>query len=153
MVVTHMASDVTTLMIQADFPTIPIATVFAYWTQPRLLERWWPQVAEVEAWEGGSYHLSWPSIQQDLRGQYVTFVSNERLVFTWQWDDDSEEQGERLVSLHFDINLDEGTILTLSHGPYGVTPSEQAIRTDHHLAGWLHFLPRLQEACTKGLQE
>jgi hypothetical protein len=39
-----------------------------------------------------------------------------------------------------------GTRLTLTHGPYGDTAGEQEVRTAHHLAGWQHFLPRLQHA-------
>jgi uncharacterized protein YndB with AHSA1/START domain len=148
MSVEQIATDTTILVMQADFPGVSVQTVFAYWTQPRLLEQWWVQKAELDAREGGIYHFSWPSIHQDLRGHYLSYIPDERLAFTWKWDDDTEEYGERLVTLAFAVLPEQGTRLTLTHGPYGVTAEEQAIRLEHHLAGWMHFLPHLQATIT-----
>ena len=39
----------------------------------------------------------------------------------------------------------DGTRLLLTHGPYIDTPEDQELRIEHHLAGWKHFLSRLQQ--------
>jgi hypothetical protein len=32
----------------------------------------------------------------------------------------------------------------LTHGPYTDSADDQQVRIEHHLAGWQHFIPRLQ---------
>ncbi len=147
MVVTQLTSGPEILIVEADFPTADLRTLFAYWTEPMLLERWWPQHAEVEPRVGGAYHLSWPQQDWHLRGRYTTFEPSERLDFTWKWDHDPFDEPERTVAIifeHVSGATSNGTRLLLSHGPYLDTPEEQTLRLDHHLAGWLYFLPRLQ---------
>jgi uncharacterized protein YndB with AHSA1/START domain len=122
--------------------------VFDYWTQPVLLREWWPQEAEIEPQYGGHYHLSWPAMDWHLRGRYTHFEPGKRLAFTWRWDHDEEGSQETVVDVTFEHTLDRGTRLLLTHGPYAETLEDQNLRLEHHLAGWLHFLPRLQ-ACVQ----
>jgi uncharacterized protein YndB with AHSA1/START domain len=51
----QLPSDLTTLRIETIFPDTNTESVFQYWTQPVLLQKWWPQEAEIEPWVGGHY--------------------------------------------------------------------------------------------------
>lgn len=145
MAITQLPSASTILLIEADFPSISPQMLFDYWTQPALLQQWWPQRAEVVLQTGGSYHLSWPQMDWHLRGHYTSFKSGTDLGFTWRWDHDAQDASEREVKLAFKPLTISGTRLLLSHGPYTDTPEDQELRIEHHLSGWQHFLPRLQQ--------
>jgi|SRR5690348_4521929 len=86
MPVIQLPSGPEILLVEAAFPTTDPRTLFSYWTEPMLLERWWPQHAEVEPRVGGAYHLSWPQQNWQLRGRYTACEPGERLDFTWKWD-------------------------------------------------------------------
>lgn len=141
----QLPSDFTTLIIEAVFPDTNTEKVFNYWTQPALLQKWWSQEAEIEPWNGGRYHLSWSTMNWHLRGHYTCFEPGKQLTFTWHWDHDVEGSSETVVDVTFGGTPDRDTRLLLTHGPYAETPEEQNLRMEHHLTGWLHFLPRLQE--------
>lgn len=141
----QLPSDLTTLIIETVFPDTNTEKVFNYWTQPALLQKWWPQEAEIEPQNGGQYHLSWPKMNWHLRGHYTCFEPGKRLTFTWFWDHDVEGSYETVVDVTLEGTPDGETRMLLTHGPYAETPEEQNLRLEHHLAGWLHFLPRLQE--------
>ncbi len=141
--VTQEPSDATTLILTCDIPAPP-AAVFTAWAQPAQIVRWWPQTAEIDLRVGGAYHFAWPSIGQHLRGTYLAVAPDAALSFTWRWDDDDTEGiASRVVALAFATAGAAGTRMTLTHGPYADTPADQTIRAKHHLAGWLHFLPKL----------
>ena len=145
MALTQLPSGWETLLVEADFPGVFPQVLFCYWTEPALLERWWPQRAEIEPSVGGRYHLSWPGMNWHLRGSYTSFEAGKHLAFTWRWDSDEQEPGERIVELTFEPLPGDSTRLLLTHGPYEDTPAEQELRLEHHLAGWQHFLARLQQ--------
>jgi len=145
MALTHLPSGPEVLLMEADFPSTSPQTLFRYWTESASLCQWWPQAAEIEPFIGGKYHLSWPGMNWHLRGSYTSFEVGKHLAFTWRWDSDEQEPGERIVELAFEALLDDGTRLLLTHGPYEDTPAEQELRFEHHLAGWQHFLARLQQ--------
>ncbi|GCE07059.1 SRPBCC family protein [Dictyobacter aurantiacus] len=134
------------LLLRTDFPTADPLTVFKYWTEPDLLVDWWPQQAEIEPEVGGAYRLSWPQRGWHLRGRYTIFEPGRKLAFTWQWDH-TPASGKKVVQLRFEpLEITgSGTQLTLSHEPYSDSEEDQKLRIDDHLAGWLHFLPRLQQ--------
>ena len=142
---TQLPSEHDILLIEADFPSTAPQILFDYWTQPALLEQWWPQKAELVAQTGGTYHLSWSRMNWHLRGHYTSFKPGKQLGFTWRWDHDLLETAMREVSLTFEPGINGGTRLLLAHGPYSDTPEDQEIRIEHHLVGWQHFLPRLQQ--------
>jgi len=145
MAVIQLLSGPETLLMEAEFPhTTPLIT-FNHWTQPALLQQWWPQQADVLSGTGGWYHLSWPDMGWHLRGHYLVFEPPRRLTFTWRWDHDPAEELTREVHLTIEPLAGQGTLLRLTHGPYQDTPADQEIRLEHHLAGWKHFLPRLEQ--------
>jgi uncharacterized protein YndB with AHSA1/START domain len=140
-----MPSNNDKLVIVADFDRLTPQEVFDYWTKPELLCKWWPKEAAIDARVGGTYHLSWPAMNWHLRGQYIHFEPGKHLAFTWKWDHDEEGIMVREVSLSFEPLPDQGTKLILTHGPYTDSEEDQVVRIEHHLAGWQHFIPRLQQ--------
>jgi hypothetical protein len=50
------------------------------------------------------------------------------------------------VEIIFEPLLTGGTNMLLTHGPYSDSVEDQQMRVDQHLAGWQHFIPKLQEA-------
>ncbi len=132
-----------TIVMVAEFPAVPPGTLFAYWTEPELLRRWWPPEAEVDQMVGGQYHFSWPTMDWHLRGTYSAFEPARRLAFDWNWDHD--DLPPRQVDLLFEPSPLGGTRLTLTHGAYGDSVREQEDRQGH-IDGWSTFLPQLQTA-------
>lgn len=143
MSINQLSSGPELLLLEASFPT-DAQMLFSYWTQPALLQSWWPAQAEIQAYPGGSYHLSWPQMNWHLRGRYTTFEPAQKLVFSWHWDHDPSET-EKVVTLVFEQTDTSETRLTLTHAPYTLSEEDQDLRLNHHLSGWLHFLPRLEE--------
>jgi uncharacterized protein YndB with AHSA1/START domain len=135
MAITQLASGPETLLVQAMFPGPTPPITFRHWTQPALLQQWWPEQAEVQPYTGGQYHLSWPRMEWHLRGQYLAFEPPSNLAFTWRWDHDSAIEATREVHLTFEPMADQGTRLLLTQGPYLDSPEDQEVRLEHHLAG------------------
>ena len=118
------------------------AEVFSYFTEPRLLARWWVPESHLEAATGGSYEFRWPKQDWTLRGTFVEFEPATRLRFSWRWDHEPEKEFEVIVS--FDQIGRHGTAVVVEHGPYGDAARDRELR-EEHLAGWLHFLGTLAE--------
>ena len=131
------------LLMTARFPDCPPAALFDYWTVPALLRRWWPQEAETDPRAGGGYHLAWPLPGWHLRGAYTAIEPGATLAFTWRWAHDHADAPTRRVTVTFEPLPGGGTRLFVAHGPYGATAEEAEARAGH-LAGWTHFLARLQ---------
>ena len=144
MSITQIPSSSDKLVIVAEFDKLAPREVYDHWVKPKLLCAWWPQEAEIDARVGGAYHLSWPRMNWHLRGHYTCFEPGEQLAFPWKWDHDEEGTAVREVMLVFESLADRGTKLVLTHGPYTDSTEDQAVRIEHHLAGWQHFIPRLQ---------
>jgi uncharacterized protein YndB with AHSA1/START domain len=115
--------------------------LFQHWIVPELIARWWPQQAEIDAREGGEYHLSWPSMNWDLRGTFTAYEPGNRLAFSWRWDHEPETP-TRQVDVKLEPVGDIGTQLTLTHGTYTDSAKDQEERQGH-LEGWTYFLARL----------
>ena len=133
----------TTLRVSIAYPALSPAQVYARWTQPDSLCRWWPETADLDARVGGVYALGWPSHGWTLRGEYLAVVPDRVLRFTWAWD--HEDDATRIVTVLLEPSGPGGTRLDLEHGPYQETPSDQVTRVESHLAGWRYVLPRLGE--------
>lgn len=125
----------------------PREQVYACWTEPALLQRWWPAVAVTDPRSGGTYHFAWPTQGWHLRGRYLACDPTSGLRFTWRWDHNEEGEAERIVRVTYgdDPNTPGQVRLLLTHGPYGSSAAEQAVRLEHHLTGWQFFLPRLEQ--------
>lgn len=130
------------LVIRSDFPNCEPRSLFDYWVKSDLLTQWWPQEAEIDGRDGGAYHLSWPSMNWNLRGEYLIFDPGKTLQFTWKWDTDPPDVPHPTVSLSFEPIFNGGTRLTLTHAPYDDSLESQEARTGHQ-EGWTYFLTKL----------
>lgn len=133
------------LSLTYDFPEVGPARLFAFWTRPELLCRWWPREAATDPRVGGEYRLSWPGMGWVLRGRYTEVRPGVSLGFTWRWEHEPDDV-TRDVAISFAPLGRRGTRLTLVHGPYADGPNEAALRQSH-LDGWTHFLAQLSGVC------
>ena len=142
--ITQQPTGLDRLAVTTFYPKVSPVELFSYWVEPRLLSQWWAQHAEVDARPGGTYHLSWPSTQWDLRGEYTVVTPGKHLGFTWSWDHESYLP-TRHVDVSFEAVGDLGTQLTVVHGTYDEGEIDQQDRKSH-LEGWTYFLTRLRDA-------
>ncbi len=142
MPVTELPSASDILILSADLGSLTPEEAFAYWTDPALLTRWWPEAATVEPHIGGSYHLRWLSHNSIMRGTITQFSQGMMLGFTWRWDHEPEEKEPLDVLVQFD-RIDDHTRLTITHGPYADTESAREER-EGHAEGWEFFIAKLQ---------
>ncbi len=128
----------------------PPGEVFAGWTDPALLERWWIDVggwvnakADVDLHVGGRYHLSMRDERGALHGVVgvdTEVAPAERLGFTWTWENDPSMMRGSEGSL-VDVVLREapdGTQLSLTHAGLG-----NKLVKDTHEEGWNALLTSL----------
>lgn len=136
---TQAPSSTDKAVIVGEFPHCPPEILFDYWTMPRLITLWWPPEAEIAPHVDGTYHLSWPKRNWHLRGRYTTFEPGKELAFTWKWD---HHPIETQVHVIFESLPDNGTKLTVTHGPYTHSAIDQEARMGH-VEGWVYFVGRL----------
>lgn len=138
-----MTSD-TSLRIERSFDATP-EEVFAAWTDPEVLRRWWAvhpdgstPVAEVDLRVGGRYRLMMEQpdgTRHTVGGEYREVRPPHRLVYSWRWELDSGEQGrESVVTVSFQAD-GERTRLVLEH-----TGLESTDARDRHAQGWIACL-------------
>jgi uncharacterized protein YndB with AHSA1/START domain len=149
---TTKSSDKLSLEIQR-FIHAPPRRVYAAWTDPEQLKRWWgPENVRTrslvaDARVGGKYR--WDLINQEgeemsVFGEYRELVPGKKIVFTWKWDDDEVWEGRSsLVTVELS-DRDGGTEIRLRHEQL---PSEES--RDRHNQGWTSVLDRLETFCGK----
>jgi uncharacterized protein YndB with AHSA1/START domain len=125
----------------------PRGAVFAVWTTPEHLSRWWGPTGftlpdcEMDFREGGTFrfHMRAPSGKDHwLRGVFREIVEPERIVFTFAWGTAEKRTGpETLVS----VTLEE------SGGKTKLTLRQTGLASDtsarEHAEGWAEQLDRL----------
>lgn len=127
----------------------PVEKVYAAWTDPELLRRWFSPgdtvvtraVAEVTV--GGTFLIEMRRADGKhrlTRGLYREVVPNHRLVHTWRWDGSDVES---LVTVEFEPGPEGTTRLTLTHSRF----AEVEVR-DEHEYGWAACLRKLQTLLT-----
>ena len=136
----------------------PPDQVFAAWTDPELLKRWWgphgfsTPAADVDLRAGGCFRIAMKPPQGDvyhLTGAFREVERPQRLVYTWVWDgkfrDGSEmRMPETLVTVEFRA-CDHGTQVALTHDGF---PDQE--RRDGHEQGWSGCLDRLGDVVGGG---
>jgi uncharacterized protein YndB with AHSA1/START domain len=102
------------------------ARVFKAWTDPAIMRKWWcPQddchltSAEIDLRVNGQYRLAMskpgkPGELNVVSGLYTEVVANERVVFTWHWENHPAEKTTR-VTIEFRDAAGGGTEVTLTH--------------------------------------
>jgi len=129
----------------------PPAKVYAAWTDPEQLLRWFGPGsgvalrAEADARVGGRYDIVFRSgdgEQHNCHGEYLEVVPDETLVMTWEWI----TTPERRSRLRLDFKaIDGGTELTLTHDQF----FDEAAR-DSHREGWTDVLDTLETYLAPG---
>ncbi|GLQ54642.1 SRPBCC family protein [Devosia nitrariae] len=123
----------------------PRERVFAAWTDPESLKKWWgpgPVVcpeAHVDLREGGAYRIA--NRHPDgsvtwISGVFERVVQPEQLVYTWSVS--TYPGNPTLVTLDFNQHP-EGTELVLNHERF-----TDAATRDMHMAGWEGCLVKLE---------
>lgn len=125
----------------------PAEMVFAAWTEPEVLRRWWAAgpdwncaLAEVDLREGGRYRLAMrgPSGEEHaVGGGFVEVARPRRLVYTWAWEGPSAGP-ESLVTVEFREAEGGATRVVVTHE--GLAGRESR---DRHRTGWQAVLGSL----------
>lgn len=126
----------------------PPDEVFDAWTRPDLLTRWFapaPAVVgrvEVDPTVGGAWLIRMDApegVVYTAAGTYRVVDRPDRLVFTFDWQEEASRMGtESVVTVTFRA-VDGGTELTLVHE--GLPGADEV---DGHGAGWTACLAQLE---------
>jgi uncharacterized protein YndB with AHSA1/START domain len=122
----------------------PREVVFAAWTEPELLQRWWgPGVfetvaAEVDLRPGDRYELLLEPGSMRLVGEFREVAPPQRLVYTWRWVEGVPDTRESLVTVEF-RDLGSRTEVVLLHDNF-VGPGP----VDMYDEGWRSGLDKLR---------
>lgn len=123
------------LVVERRVPVAP-DKVFRYFSEPDKWLEWQGTEAEIELVEGGVWRVNVTG-EGFASGSVVEVVENERVVFTWGW-----EQGPPVPPGSTTVTIDlvpdgNGTLIRLTHSD--LPPDEIEI----HRFGWEHYLTRL----------
>lgn len=132
------------------FVPAPPEKVFAAWTRPDLLARWYAPApasvgaAEVDLRVGGAWRIRMDAPEGRVytaHGVYRAIDAPRRLVFTFDWAEEENRMGvETVVTVDFQA-VDGGTRVALAHE--GLPGTEAA---EGHASGWTACLDRLASA-------
>ncbi|WP_233835616.1 SRPBCC family protein [Paraburkholderia sp. ZP32-5] len=124
----------------------PPARVYAAWTRPELMVRWWgpdggPVLsAEADPRVGGRFRVVFQTLNgdtHDCRGEYREVEPDRKLVFTWEWVTMPERRSLVTIVLR---SIDEGTELNFTHSQF----ADEAAR-DGHRIGWTTSFDKLEK--------
>lgn len=138
-----MTDESTTLVIRRTFAA-SVERLYEAWTDPVALRRWLcpgdmtvPE-AEADVRAGGRYRITMRAPDGALHvtgGEYREVVPNERLVFSWKWEDSAIDT---LVTVEFAASGDGGSEMVLTHEGFA-----EAEARDKHGMGWNACLEKL----------
>lgn len=126
------------LLIEREFDA-PVALVFRLWESRDHVLRWWgPEgftaiefdwaLRPGRPWRGAmtskQYGLS------KFSGVIREVEKNQRIVFTFQWDEDSGRDRDTLVTVRF-AEKDGRTVQTFHQAPFSTVANR-----DNHVGGW-----------------
>jgi uncharacterized protein YndB with AHSA1/START domain len=147
----------TSLRVERTFDASP-EDVFDAWTSPEVLRRWWrpnpawtTAVAEVDLRVGGRYRISMEDPENGAKhtagGEYSEVNRPQRLVYSWQWEEDDGRFGQAsTVAVDFRADDDgERTTVVLEHS--GLVSAESR---DSHTHGWAGIFEMLEAYVLEG---
>lgn len=116
--------------------SVPPEQVFAFLTSADKWKAWQGTEAEIELVPGGLWRVN---VTGDgfASGRVVEVVDNERVVFTWGWEEGPPvPPGSTTVTIEL-IPDGDGTLIRLTHS--GLSPDQVEL----HRHGWEHYAARL----------
>jgi uncharacterized protein YndB with AHSA1/START domain len=125
----------------------PREKVFAAWTEPQHLNRWFAPTdefevsADVDLRTGGKYRIEMKHSSGHVHtaiGEYREITPPERLIYTWGWLEDEIIRGT-LVTIEF-RDLGASTEVVLTHELF-----PDAEWRDKHNQGWTGCMARLDK--------
>jgi len=126
--------------------------VFDAWTDAEALSQWFAPdsnmttiVEQLDTKQDGYYQIKMINPNQEtfiVRGQYITFLRPEQLIFTWTWIH-GDDKSEMLITLDFIDNGDTTEMQLLQEK----LPDESS--KNHHQEGWIGCFIRLTEFVTQ----
>ena len=141
----------TTLQIRRTFKA-PRELVYQAWTDPAYLAKWYCQSAARHSCDSLTVDLRvGGKLRADLRnndtnegyaeiGEYREIIPNEKLVFTFRWEDAEMDCGETLMVVEF-FERSGHTEVVLTHSGF---PAAEVC--DRHRQGWEGCLDKLAAA-------
>jgi uncharacterized protein YndB with AHSA1/START domain len=147
-----MKTEETTKLEIERVITAPRDRVYAAWTDPAELRKWFgPKevklrnlVADVRV--GGEFRWDLTNAEGEemtMRGEFRELQPGRKVVFTWQWEDDELWENHISVVTVELSDRGDGTHLKLTHKQL---PSEES--RDRHSEGWDSVLDRLADYLT-----
>ena len=133
------SGDARALVLTRVFDAPPDA-VFALWSDPAQVKAWWhpkdftTPVFEMDFRVGGAYRYCIRLKDRDswARGSYREIDAPNRIVMTFQWQSgDAEHDRETLITLTFEPDGKDKTLLTFRQEPFG-----SDTQRDSHGQGW-----------------
>lgn len=128
-----------------DLFEAPREVVFAAWTEPERLKRWWGPgffetvSAEVDLRPGGRYELLLEPGSMRLGGEFREVTPPQRLVYTWRWLEGVPDMRESLVTVEFrDVGGGRTEVVLLHDNFVGPGP------VDMYDEGWRSGLEKLR---------
>lgn len=127
----------------------PPERLFALWTEPAQLARWWgPEGFTVpehslDVRPGGAWRTTMRSPEGQLNtvsGVYHIVEPPRRLVFTWAWEDEKGLRGQETEVVVSFAPAPGGTKLTLVQREFAAADSCR-----RHEQGWIATLRRLEQ--------
>lgn len=124
----------------------PVSLVFEMWANPEHVAEWLgprdftaPSVT-MDFRVGGSYRsqiVAPDGKEYWMRGVYREIVENERIVFTFAWEEAGERGIENLATVTF-VEQAGKTLMTFRHGPF-----QSEGEREGHTTGWTECFERL----------
>jgi uncharacterized protein YndB with AHSA1/START domain len=131
-----------TLQLHHTYP-VKRERVFSAWVNPEELKNWWgPEgftttIHEMNVDVNGNYKFNMHAPNGEtyvLAGQYLEIVQNEKLVFTWKWENGHNDFPITKVTVDF-VEKDHSTEVNVTHTNL---PSEEEAK--NHNNGWTSSL-------------
>ncbi len=141
----------TILEINRVFPA-PRTKVFAAWTEPEYLKKWWAPkgattpLVEVDLRVGGRYRfgMKFPDMETFyVSGEYREVSPPECIAFTWQWEknDVMSVPTDKITQVRIEFHeKSEGTEVILRHEGF---PDRETCENHHQ--GWSDFFEKVTD--------
>jgi uncharacterized protein YndB with AHSA1/START domain len=115
-------------------------TIWPFLVEPERHVEWLGTVADIDPRPGGAYRVLVQGKHQSV-GDYVEVVPNERVVFTFGWDQEGNPITPGSTTVEISLHPEDGkTLVRLAHRGL------PADAVNDHTHGWDHYLTRLGAA-------